>query len=98
MPFLPIKADTTLLRMRCTFGWAKEVYTPREKEQAVEQAAQLKVTVSPALKRLAFSAMALNGVKFSPWVREQLARYVAEHQASARQAQQDAEGERDGQT
>ena len=63
----------------------------------MELETQLKAVISQSLKRQAFSAMALNGVKFSPWVREQLKRYVAEHQASVRQAPQDAEGNRDGQ-
>ena len=44
----------------------------------MQDVVQLKAKVPQALKRQAFSVMALRGLKFSPWVREQLEKLVTD--------------------
>jgi hypothetical protein len=51
----------------------------------MQEVVQLKAKVPQTLKRQAFSVMALRGLKFSPWVREQLQQLVANQRAIERQ-------------
>jgi hypothetical protein len=51
----------------------------------MQDVVQLKAKVPQTLKRQAFSVMALRGLKFSPWVREQLQQLVADQRAMERQ-------------
>jgi hypothetical protein len=62
-------------------------------EETMEEIVQLKAKVPQTLKRQAFSVMALRGLKFSSWVREQLAHLVADQQAADRQAARNPVGE-----
>jgi hypothetical protein len=64
----------------------------------MQDAVQLKAVVPQTLKRQAFSVMALRGLKFSPWVREQLQRLVADQRAIERQETLISVGTDNGQT
>ena len=64
----------------------------------MQDVVQLNAKVPQTLKRQAFSVMALRGLKFSPWVREQLQQLVANQQAVEQQEVLMTAGESDGQT
>ena len=52
----------------------------------MDETVQLKVKAPRALKRQAFSVLALRGLKFSAWVRTQMEDLVADQQAADRHA------------
>jgi hypothetical protein len=58
----------------------------------MEATVEVHAIVPTTLKRQAFSVMALRGLKFSPWVRDQLERLVAEQKAADFHTHQGAEG------